>query len=1314
MTARRVPSRHSPDRPVTRVLRACLYALAAVVLLVAVTLGGLRVSLPKIGYYRVELGQWVSRITERQVELGTIDAYWHGWTPVFRFGDVRLAGGRTTDRGGPEPSIRLAALTFSVDLLESLRSGAPQLRGITASGASLVVVRRSDGTFSVHKGGERSLDEPHAWGGLMQWVLERSNISLLSSQILWIDERHGKPALPITGVTVHLEQVSGRYRVAGAFELPEAGRIDFAVETEGDLLSPSWTGNAYIAARDVDIDHLGLDARPLGAEAFSGLVSGTVWSTWRGARLVEAEGTVRVQSPGVTSGGRWRGFDEVSASLKVERTLEGWTLAAEDLVVATPDGSWPRSRAVARWTVPEEGDDGMVVVRTEFVRIEDLVALISPDGEPSGDSGLDTLVKSALHGVIEDLHVSAPIGDRIEIGRARVRGRFIGLRLDLEGRSVSLDAATGRFEASEDGAVVDVATGELHVDAPRWLAHPLRGERLSGAFTAIPAPEGIRFRLEGGSLSTPAGMITGGGSMLAPRDGSDPELSATISLGTSRIATVRTLMADRALPEPVSSWLEAAAPDGDIHSARLTYHGRLTDAPFGPEAGKLEAAVELALPVLHYAPGWPEITDVSGVVRFNGSRLDARVDSGRIFGSNVRTAKVTIADLGAAVRVMRIDGNVEGTSTDAVQFLAESPLQARFAPMIEGFPIRGDATLDLGITLPLKHGDRSVTVEGKVTLDDNQIDVPGLDQGLKAVNGLIVFRGGAIESDRVTATLQGEPLHATIGPSPLSAYATRLSIDGRLTPRLLAALLLDAGVVETPLPADSALLGRLHGDTAWSSTLDLPRSGTGEPARLRITSELRGLSLDLPPPFGKESGTTRMLAIESSTRPGMERTIEIRYGDLASAVLLWVRDAARSRLDRGALRIGAGEAMLPDTPGLTVQGTVPELDTTLWRALLDDLPTLDASTTDGSPFDHLREVSIDAGLATVAGSRFPDTRMRATRSTDGGWRIDLAGRHLEGSVHLPRDRHAGQVTADFERIVFDLGSSDSDFSDLGNDDPRIEPGRLDPRTLPALSFSARHFVLGEHDLGAVRIVTAPSEAGMRLESLDVRAEPFQSEATGSWSLDGSEHRTELVMRVHGDHLGRMLDRFGFDGGVVAGGITDISLRGSWPGAPTDFSLDRLTGLMHFLSKDGRLTRIERGVTGRVFGLLSITSLPRRLILDFSDLFKDGFEYDRIDGSFAIENGHAYTDDLFMESDTARLEVVGRTGLATEDYDKLVTVIPKISSSLPFLPIWVAEKILNRNVFDKAFSYQYTITGPWDEPEVELVRARSREEDGTLK
>lgn len=326
MNGERVQPRRHPDSRGGKGLRWGAYALAGVVLLGAGALAGLRFLLPEIGRYKPEIESWLSRTVERPVEFAAIEADWHGWTPVFRFRDVRLGTREATGGRPTRPWLGLADLTFSIDLLESLRARTPQPRGIIASGASLVVVRQSDGTIAVRDLGKRSPAAPGQWAGFVQWVLNQTSVSLLSSRIVWIDEMRGAQALPLTGATLHLEQVGARYGVSGSFELPEAGRIDFALELDGNSLASSWSGEAYVAARDVDLAHAGLDARRLGAEGFAGLVSGTVWSTWEDARLVEAEGSVRVQSPSLVADGTRSGFEEASASFKVESTLEGLSL----------------------------------------------------------------------------------------------------------------------------------------------------------------------------------------------------------------------------------------------------------------------------------------------------------------------------------------------------------------------------------------------------------------------------------------------------------------------------------------------------------------------------------------------------------------------------------------------------------------------------------------------------------------------------------------------------------------------------------------------------------------------------------------------------------------------------------------------------------------------------------------------------------------------------------------------------------------------------------------------------------------------------
>ena len=1310
-----------------KLLRWCAYALAGGALLGAVTLTGLRVFLPELGHYRPQVEAWLSRIADRQVEVGAIHADWRGWTPVFRIEDVRLSGIGATANPPADPdgasavstpvdrSIRLAEVRFSVDPLDLLRSRALQPRGIAVSGASFAVVRRPDGTFTVGEFGEPAPGRPGENGRLARWLPGQATITLRASRIVWVDEQRSLPPLPFDGVTLHLEHVGGRYRISGVLEPPEAGgRIDFATDLAGDAPAPSWTGPAYVAARDVDLARLGIDALLPGTEEISGVVSGQAWSTWKDGRLVEAEGTIRARSPAVVHEGSRRGLDELAASFTVGRGAEGWTLALRDLAVATSNDAWPVSGAGAKWSPPHDGREGALVVNADFVRIEDLVALAAPNGGPSAGSWLDSLIEAAPGGAVEDLRISAPITDRVEFKRARVRGRFSRLRVGPEDWPVSVRAAGGRFEANEHGMVADVVAGSLRLRAPDRLARPVEGGKLTGALTALRSPKGFRVRFDTATDVTGLGAITAEGWTLVPLDEGPPELSIALSLGASRIAAVRALIADGVAPERVLHWLDSAMPQGEVRRARLAFHGHLSEASSGAGAGTLEATAALAVPVLRYARGWPEITDVAAVAAWAGPRLDVRFESGRILGSSIREAAVTIEDLGAEARVAaQVEARVEGASADAVRFLAESPLRTRFAPMIDGFTIHGDSTIDLDLAVPLGGSGRPITAGGRITLADNRIGVPGLRRELASVDGAIAFRGATVESDGITATWLGEPIRAVVGASPEAPDTTRLTIGGHLTPRLLATYLHDAGLVEAATPGGSPLLARIRGGTAWNAILDFPRAGGARPVKLRIASDLAGLSLDLPPPFGKAGATARMLDVDSHATSAAERTIEVRLDGVGSAALRLVRDrdGDRFRLERGAIRLGAGDAALPDVPGVTVHGALPVLDTRAWDTFLEDAAAGRSPDTHASWLDLVREVSVETGSVTALGARFPDTRIRAAPGDGGGWWLDLAGPRLEGAVQIPSDPETAPVTVGLERFVLEPGSA-------GGED---EPYTLDPRTLPALSFSAGRFVLGGIDLGHVSFTTAPSEHGMELQRLDVQAGAFAGEATGRWSLAGEEHRTTFAMRMYGDDLGRMLDSLGFDGDGVAGGTTNLSLRGSWPGSPADFALDRLAGVMHFLSTDGRLTRVEPGVAGRVFGLLTVTSLPRRLFLDFGDLFRDGFEYDRIDGNFAIENGNAHTEDLFMESDSARIEIVGRTGLVSEDYDKLVTVFPKISSSLPLLglpilnpallPAWLAQQIIDRNIFDKAFAYRYTVTGTWDEPVVELVRVRKQQDDG---
>jgi uncharacterized protein YhdP len=107
------------------------------------------------------------------------------------------------------------------------------------------------------------------------------------------------------------------------------------------------------------------------------------------------------------------------------------------------------------------------------------------------------------------------------------------------------------------------------------------------------------------------------------------------------------------------------------------------------------------------------------------------------------------------------------------------------------------------------------------------------------------------------------------------------------------------------------------------------------------------------------------------------------------------------------------------------------------------------------------------------------------------------------------------------------------------------------------------------------------------------------------------------------------------------GVIEADL--AWNGTPDASLASRLVGNIRVEMNDGQLLSVQPGA-GRVFGLMSVAALPRRLSLDFSDFFGKGLKFDTIRGDFKLHDGDAYTSNLLLKGPAAEIGVVGRTGL----------------------------------------------------------------------
>jgi uncharacterized protein YhdP len=248
------------------------------------------------------------------------------------------------------------------------------------------------------------------------------------------------------------------------------------------------------------------------------------------------------------------------------------------------------------------------------------------------------------------------------------------------------------------------------------------------------------------------------------------------------------------------------------------------------------------------------------------------------------------------------------------------------------------------------------------------------------------------------------------------------------------------------------------------------------------------------------------------------------------------------------------------------------------------------------------------------------------------------------------------------------------------------------------------------------VITRRVADGQLIERMHFSNEAFTVSAQGDWLMHDGAAGSHIAIDVESPTLAGLLERFDYHGGGVRDGKTHITIDARWAGAPSDFALDRINGTFALEVNDGRLTDIEPG-TGRLFGLLSLQTLPRRLSFDFDDLFEKGFAFDSIAGTFEIEAGNAYTNDLIMEGPSARVDISGRTGLGAKDYDQRVRVTPSLSNTLPvagalFGPIGAgagAVYFIGGKMFksipeqiNRLLSREYSVTGTWQDPTVERI------------
>jgi uncharacterized protein YhdP len=267
---------------------------------------------------------------------------------------------------------------------------------------------------------------------------------------------------------------------------------------------------------------------------------------------------------------------------------------------------------------------------------------------------------------------------------------------------------------------------------------------------------------------------------------------------------------------------------------------------------------------------------------------------------------------------------------------------------------------------------------------------------------------------------------------------------------------------------------------------------------------------------------------------------------------------------------------------------------------------------------------------------------------------------------------------------------------------------------PAIDFIAERFTFRGRQLG--RVEGAASRAGedWRIEKL-VMANPDSTLQATGLLVRGASPRSALDFQIEASDAGKFLERVGYPG-LVKGGKARLQGSLSWQGEPAALDYPSLSGHLNLHAEDGQFLEIEPGL-GKLVSLMNLQALPRRVTLDFRDVFSKGFGFERIASSGQVDAGVMAVKDFRMRGSSAQVEMSGEVDLAQETQNMRVRVIPSLGDSastvialvnpLLAIPAAIAQKIL-KDPLGHIFAFDYSVTGGWSDPRVAKLGVETRE------
>jgi uncharacterized protein (TIGR02099 family) len=1252
-----------------------LWALVALSLVVvAVTLSVVRYSLPYMNDQKHYLEQWLSGQVGAEIKIGEISAKWQGVGPSIILRDIQLIQSTPLNQNTQSPiTLTIAETAIEVDFWQSVKA-----RQIQSNKFDLREMELSIDIASL----EQEETQYPIVEALEELFLQQLQLFSISQSKIIINTRNNQQQV------VLIDQVSWvnkeeHHQGVGQLQIEEIAKnsTSFILDLYGN--QKALYGTFFAKGEEVDLSPWVEQLLPSKNTLIESRSSFVMWATIKDKSLQS------VQLDLSNSRFNWQNLESGHPENNIKAAVLGgqinakpvnneWLFNLNNLTIQINDNV-----LVSNWLGKIDQTGAFTLQHNQPIKLAPILPMLALALEPDQIKSLESLQPQATLNSL-DVHRSLSGDMAVKASISELQWQQTKYTPGMAGLATELNWFNGNGRLKLKGK-----SGQLSIN--KLLPENIDYQRFYADLYIQTSEQNVGIMVENTLFKSE--LIS-----LRPNifyRSIDNYLSFSATIEAIDVTQLPQLYPTELMGVKTKDYLIESLQQGKIESAQLIWHGEVDAFPFEQNQGVFQAQLQVADGKLKFAQQWPALSNFDVNVLFENNSLTMTSQKGQLLDVELAELSAKIPEL-AANAVLIIDADAQANGQQLTDVMLQSSLANTLGKTLQQVKVSGPLKTQLNLYIPLNGED--LIAKGDVLLVENQVELPNLDILLEQTSGTVSFINNRIKASGLMARLLQQPIRLELaGAQEDNGYQTDINIKGdwQVTPLLES--------------FSEGLTKYLSGNSNWTADIALTLPTQGYRYSTKIFSELTQLSSDLPAPFGKTSSQSLPLLVTSEGNQ-QASSIQITLGnDVEFNGNLPHQDM---QFSRAHLAIGQSDLMGMGL-GFSISANMSELDVSPWydviNTIINNLPV----NNEKPLLDAPKRIFIKADNALIASQRLTGLEMVAKNTSDS-WLFDINAKETRMEVALYKDwlNKGVDINADFIEFTKWQGTQSDNNDSLSA--PAIKfAANID--TLPPISFSCSRCLFLDNDLGKVDFELSRSATGMKIDQVRLNNAHGLFYGSGDWFLSNGQSSTRLKGEFSSSDFGAFLKDLKLDSGIKdskASSKFDLS----WRRAPYEFNFDTLNGEIDWRLTDGYLTEVsDQG--SRIFSLLSLDSLVRKLQLDFRDIFAKGFFYDKINGSFQLENGIAYTQDTLVDGGAGEITMQGYTDLNAQLLNYQIEFAPNVTSSLPVIVAWMVNPAtaLAALALDQMLTstkvisnIKFSLTGTLDEPQLTELGRDSKE------